>query len=124
RFLNDERVLVAECFAFLWEADASVIVVDIDGTITKSDVTGLLMTLTPGLNDHTHEGICSMLNRISTKVKGAKLVYLTSRPIILAPKTRAFLTSMKQGGQTLPLAPLMCSLEGVTGVLWREVGEK
>lgn len=49
------------------------------------------------------------------------MVYLTSRPIVLAPKTRAFLTSTKQDGMPLPLGPLRCCLDNVTGVLWREV---
>lgn len=49
------------------------------------------------------------------------MVYLTSRPIVLAPKTRAFLASTQQDGETLPLGPLQCCLESVSGVLWREV---
>lgn len=43
-----------------------MIVVDIDGTITRSDVPGLLMTLTPGImSNHTHAGICKLLSRIA-----------------------------------------------------------
>lgn len=58
-------MLVAECFAFLWPVNAPMIVVDIDGTITRSDVPGLLMTLSPGiLTDHTHTGICKVLSRM------------------------------------------------------------
>jgi len=49
------------------------------------------------------------------------VVYLTSRPIVLAPKTRAFLTATEQDGEKLPLGPLHCCLEKVTGVLFREV---
>lgn len=66
RYSRDPRVLVAECSAFLWEVDAPIIVVDIDGTITRSDVRGLLMTLTPKLVlDHTHAGICQLLDRMA-----------------------------------------------------------
>jgi hypothetical protein len=48
-------VLVAECFAFAFDAKDKLLVVDIDGTITKSDVQGLLMTFryTP-INTHSN----------------------------------------------------------------------
>lgn len=68
RFLRDARVLVAECFAFLWSLDTPVIVMDIDGTITRSDVPGLLMTISPGIYDHTHGGICGLLARLVGEV--------------------------------------------------------
>lgn len=65
RYLRDPRVLVAECFAFVWGVSTPMIVVDIDGTITRSDVPGLLMTLRPGLiADQTHAGICPLLARM------------------------------------------------------------
>lgn len=51
------------------------------------------------------------------------MVYLTSRPIVLAPKTRAFLISVEQDRKSLPLGPLLCSLYKVSGVLWREVSQ-
>lgn len=49
------------------------------------------------------------------------MIYLTSRPISLAPKTRVFLMATEQDGENLPLGPLHCCLEKVTGVLFREV---
>lgn len=56
---------MAECFAFVWDVNTPMIVVDIDGTITRSDVSGLVMTLSPGLiTNHTHSGICSLLARM------------------------------------------------------------
>ncbi|CAM9894182.1 unnamed protein product [Ectocarpus sp. 8 AP-2014] len=124
RYLRDPRVLVAECFAFVWDVNTPMIVVDIDGTITRSDVSGLMMTLSPGLvTNHTHEGICSLLARMVDEA-GAQVVYLTSRPISLAAKTRTFLASTEQEGKKLPLGPLQCCLEKVSGVLWRELVSK
>ncbi|CAM9601266.1 unnamed protein product [Scytosiphon promiscuus] len=124
RYLRDPRVLVAECFAFVWGVNQPLIVVDIDGTITRSDVSGLLMTLTPTLvADRTHAGICPLLARMVEEA-GAQVVYLTSRPIVLAPKTRAFLMATEQDGKKLPLGPLRCCLEKVSGVLWRELVAK
>ncbi|CBN80070.1 conserved unknown protein [Ectocarpus siliculosus] len=124
RYLRDPRVLVAECFAFVWDVNTPMIVVDIDGTITRSDVSGLMMTLSPGLvTNHTHEGICSLLARMVDEA-GAQVVYLTSRPISLAAKTRTFLASTEQEGKRLPLGPLQCCLEKVSGVLWRELVSK
>ncbi|CAN0332766.1 unnamed protein product, partial [Ectocarpus sp. 12 AP-2014] len=112
------------CFAFVWDVNTPMIVVDIDGTITRSDVSGLMMTLSPGLvTNHNHEGICSLLARMVDEA-GAQVVYLTSRPISLAAKTRTFLASTEQEGKKLPLGPLQCCLEKVSGVLWRELVSK
>lgn len=49
------------------------------------------------------------------------MLYLTSRPILLATKTRSFLVCLKQGDVRLPLGPLQCSREKVERVIWREV---
>ncbi|CAM9877922.1 unnamed protein product, partial [Phaeothamnion confervicola] len=120
RFPRDKRVLVAECFVFLWSAaDARVIAVDIDGTITRSDLPGLLMTFSPGTIDHTHEGVCACLNWITDA--GAQVLYLTSRPITLASKTRNFLMNLRQDGMLLPLGPLITSKSSVSGVLFKEL---
>lgn len=59
---------MAKCFAFLWGVQTPVIVMDIDGTITRSDVPGLLTTLSLGIYDHTHSGICGLLTRIVKEV--------------------------------------------------------
>ncbi|CAN0267702.1 unnamed protein product, partial [Ectocarpus sp. 13 AM-2016] len=83
-----------------------------------------MMTLSPGLvTNHNHEGICSLLARMVDEA-GAQVVYLTSRPISLAAKTRTFLASTEQEGKKLPLGPLQCCLEKVSGVLWRELVSK
>lgn len=61
-------MLVTECFAFVWGVNTPMLVVDIDGTITRSDVSGLIMTISPGLiTDRTHAGICRTLARMVDK---------------------------------------------------------
>ncbi|CAM9448662.1 unnamed protein product [Chrysoparadoxa australica] len=122
KFQGDRRVLVAECFAFLMEKTDPMVVVDIDGTITKSDVPGLVMTLSPGTLDHTQPGICKLLNDVAEE--GAQFLYLTSRPIVLAPKTRAFLMNLRQDGMLLPLGPLITCKSNVASVMYREIVSK
>lgn len=119
RFRGEMRVLVAECFAFRWDVGDRLLVVDIDGTITKSDVPGLLMTFSPGSLDHTQPGICSLLHHISAE--GAHILYLTSRPMVLAPRTRAFLMGLRQDGLLLPLGPLLTCQSKLTDVVYREI---
>jgi LNS2 (Lipin/Ned1/Smp2) len=79
RFRGDTRVLVAECFAFAFDAKDKLLVVDIDGTITKSDVQGLLMTFR--YSKHIHHAYCELLrsafNHCCDFVSTTKLYTLT-----------------------------------------------
>ena len=50
------------CSCFLWEANAQVVVSDVDGTVTRSDVLGHILPKVG--KDWAHSGICSLYNRI------------------------------------------------------------
>jgi len=85
---------IARAFMFLWWHTDSVVVSDIDGTITKSNARGVLGTIVTSQYDKAaHDGICHLLTAFSQK---SQVVYLTSRPIILANHTRKFLANLKQ----------------------------
>ena len=54
------------CNLFLWSSNAKIVISDVDGTITKSDVLGHLMYMVG--RDWTHEGVARLFTNI--KVRG------------------------------------------------------
>mmetsp|Transcript_13872 Transcript_13872/g.34865 ORF Transcript_13872/g.34865 Transcript_13872/m.34865 type:complete len:481 (+) Transcript_13872:168-1610(+) len=104
--LDELRVVgIAQANIFLWKYSDSIVVSDIDGTITKTNIRGIAGTLITEQYDKVcHEGISGILSKLSAS---SRVVYLTSRPIALANHTRRFLSSLKQGNETLPIGPLL-----------------
>ena len=104
--LDDQRIIgVAHAYIFLWNYQDSVVVSDIDGTITKSNARGVLGTIvTKQYVRVCHVGICHLLSSLSSS---SQIVYVTSRPLSLASQTRQFLSNLRQGNETLPHGPLL-----------------
>jgi phosphatidate phosphatase LPIN len=76
---------------YLWDHNTRIVISDIDGTVTKSDVLGQIM---PRLGrDWSHIGICKFYTSI--KANGYEMMYLTSRPIGFADTTREYMKSIK-----------------------------
>ncbi|EKX41957.1 hypothetical protein GUITHDRAFT_74438, partial [Guillardia theta CCMP2712] len=101
------------CSASLWLLDETdrLVVVDIDGTITRSDVRGSAFTA-----DYTHEGVREFLTAVGEA--GYVLLFLTARPITLADRTREFLaTAGRVGDSTLPEGPLITQACGTMKAL-------
>ena len=64
-------------FVYLWPSDAKIVISDVDGTVTKSDVLGHIL---PNLGkDWSHAGICRLLSEITGN--GYHVMYLTSRAL-------------------------------------------
>lgn len=62
---------------FLWDYTKKIIISDVDGTITKSDMLGHVL---PRLGkDWSHKGIAKLYTAV--KKNGYELLYLSSRPI-------------------------------------------
>jgi len=106
-------------FIYLWEKDVKIIVSDIDGTITKSDVYGQIAPMIG--RDWTHVGVAQLYTNIYKN--GYKIVYLTSRAIGQAGLTRGYITSVKQGeqGDKLPEGPVLMSPNRLLASFNREV---
>lgn len=102
--LQGEKTVHASLY--LWSWRDKIVVSDIDGTITRSDVFGQVL---PSLGkDWSHAGVARLFQNISAN--RYNMLYLTSRPIGSANRTRAYIMSLKQQGDvTLPEGPmLMC----------------
>ncbi|CAG7834935.1 unnamed protein product [Allacma fusca] len=111
---------VARCHIYLWRYDDRVVVSDIDGTITKSDVLGHILPIIG--NDWAQSGVAQLFTQIQDN--GYKMLYLSARAIGQAAITRDYLRSIKQGDVTLPDGPLLLNPTSLMSALHREVIEK
>uniref|UniRef100_A0A7S1VHV5 LNS2/PITP domain-containing protein n=1 Tax=Grammatophora oceanica TaxID=210454 RepID=A0A7S1VHV5_9STRA len=112
---EDEILSIADAHLFVWELTDKVFVSDIDGTLTTSNLRGIVNTvMTDNFQQDAstlHHGICNFyenfLQAADQHNVTVRLVYLTSRPLELASVTRRFLTTVAQNGVELPAGPLV-----------------
>ena len=57
-------VATAEAHIYLWSSNNSIIVSDIDGTVTKSDVRGVIDTVIQDKFEYCHQGICKLFHEM------------------------------------------------------------
>lgn len=106
-----------EARIFLWKWDTRIVISDVDGTITKSDMLGQFMPMV-GM-DWSHTGVAHLYSAI--KENGYQLLFLSARAISQAHLTRQFLFNLKQDGKALPNGPVVISPDGLFPSLFREV---
>lgn len=102
---------------YLWKWNTRIVISDVDGTITKSDVLGQFMPMV-GV-DWSHTGVTHLFSAIQEN--GYKMLFLSARAISQAYHTRQFLFNLKQNGKALPDGPVVISPDGVFPSLFREV---
>lgn len=131
---------ICELEIFVYEMDSpdqrhhkqqKIIVVDVDGTITKSTMKGFLYTAIYEDFDenHCHDGICYFLSSLMDEQENqdksrVKFVYLTNRPISYAKSTRKFLKEFRQDSYQLPRAPLIGFMGNLAGVFKMDLYSK
>ncbi|PIN00703.1 Phosphatidate phosphatase [Handroanthus impetiginosus] len=114
RVLGSQKV---EAHMYLWKWNTRIVISDVDGTITKSDVLGQFMPLVG--KDWTHSGIARLFSAI--KENGYQLLFLSARAIVQSYLTKSFLFNLKQDGNSLPNGPVVISPDGLFPSLYREV---
>ncbi|CAN0926706.1 Phosphatidate phosphatase PAH1 [Linum grandiflorum] len=114
RVLGTQQV---DAHIYLWKWNARIVISDVDGTITKSDVLGQFMPLVG--KDWSQSGVATLFSAI--KENGYQLLFLSARAIVQAYLTRSFLFNLKQDGKTLPTGPVVISPDGLFPSLYREV---
>lgn len=102
---------------YLWKDNIPVVISDIDGTITKSDALGHVLTILG--RDWTHPGVAKLFTDI--KRNGYNIMYLTARSVGQADSTRSYLRNIEQEGDTLPYGPVLLSPDRTMAALKREV---
>ncbi|XP_049861863.1 phosphatidate phosphatase LPIN2 isoform X5 [Schistocerca gregaria] len=109
-----------KCHIYRWRYDDKIVISDIDGTITKSDVLGHILPIVG--KDWAQSGVAQLFTKI--KNNGYKLLYLSARAIGQARVTREYLKSIKQGNLSLPEGPLLLNPTSLISAFHREVIEK
>ena len=113
-------VQTLSCYIYLWHYASKVIITDVDGTITKSDILGQVLPFFG--RDWSHPGVAALFRNLYNN--GYKIVYLTARAIGQSAMTKNYLNNLIQNQKSLPPGPLFMSPDGVFTSLRREVIEK
>ncbi|GMS80462.1 hypothetical protein PENTCL1PPCAC_2637 [Pristionchus entomophagus] len=108
------------CNIYLYKHTEKIVISDIDGTITKSDVLGHVIPAIGG--QWAHAGVAELYTRI--KSNGYKLVYLSSRAIGQASITKKYLKTVEQDQRVLPDGPVLLAPDSVLVAFRREVIER
>ncbi|KAI1289601.1 Phosphatidate phosphatase LPIN3 [Halotydeus destructor] len=109
-----------QCHIYLWRHDDKIVISDIDGTITRSDVLGQVL---PYLGrDWAQCGVTNLYTKIYDN--SYKFIYLSARAIGQAGPTRGYLKSVRQDDLCLPDGPLLLSPTSLISAFHREVIEK
>ncbi|XP_050073564.1 phosphatidate phosphatase LPIN3 [Anopheles maculipalpis] len=109
-----------KCYLFKWKHNDKVVISDIDGTITKSDVLGHILPMVGKSWDQI--GVAQLFSKIEEN--GYKMLYLSARAIGQAKTTRGYLQSIRQGDVKLPDGPLLLNPTSLMSAFHREVIEK
>ncbi|OQR81184.1 lipin-like protein [Achlya hypogyna] len=107
---------------YVWQPDDFCVIADLDGTITISDVEGHIRTLRLGQYDFMHSGVCAFFTKLHDV--GARILYLTARPLNWAGGSRVHLREARQDEVGLPPGPVITNSMGLTGALFTEVVHK
>ncbi|KAJ1532045.1 hypothetical protein ONE63_000676 [Megalurothrips usitatus] len=109
-----------KCNIYKWRFDDKIVISDIDGTITKSDVLGHILPIVG--KDWAQSGVAQLFTKIQNN--GYRLLYLSARAIGQARVTREYLRSIKQDDLSLPDGPLLLNPTSLMSALHREVIER
>lgn len=102
---------------FLWNWSTRLVVSDIDGTITKSDLRGQIYPLFG--NDWSQPGVAQLFSEIHSN--GYEFLYLSCRPMMVSNTTRKYIAKIRQGEHRLPAGPIMVSTNAVLSSIMMEV---
>ncbi|KAI8486865.1 Lipin-3 [Branchiostoma belcheri] len=105
---------------FLWQYDEKIVVSDIDGTITRSDVFGQVLPVFG--KDWSQVGVAPLYDKIHQN--GYKFLYLSSRAIGQARATREYLHWVQQGDIKLPKGPLLLAPSSLIVAFQKELIER
>jgi phosphatidate phosphatase LPIN len=113
-------VQTLSCQLFLWDANAPIVISDVDGTITRSDVPGMFLPYVG--KDWSQKGVTDLFSRI--QANGYNLLYLTARSMGQANSTRGFISTLTQGSSRLPNGPVFMTPDRLIHAFSREVVER
>lgn len=107
---------------YLYGRFDKIIIMDVDGTVTRSDVRGYVESVYLGVYNYTHDGVVTFLNTVQ-ETQGHHVLYLTSRPISHLKETRLLLLNARDTtvGKALPQGPVFSNTESLMTAAYREL---
>jgi len=114
RYVCPELNIIFEFSVFFYNSTDKLVVSDVDGTITKSDIKGHVLPKL-GMSAH-HTGVVELFHKLDQR--GYKIIYLTARPCAMDDGTKSYLfktlqevdpPSLPAGVYRLPPGPLLLS---------------
>jgi len=103
--------------AFFWKQDVKMVLVDFDGTITKSDILGYVYPIIG--RDWLQPGVIKLMNKIHKN--GYKIIYTSSRAMGQAPITHKHFHKFNQLGFHFPCGPIILSPERLLEQFYRDL---
>ena len=107
---------------YLYGRFDKIVIMDVDGTVTRSDVRGYVESVYLGVYNYTHDGVVAFLNTLQ-ETYGYHVLYLTSRPISHLKETRLLLLNARDStvGKALPQGPVFSNTESMMTAAYREL---
>lgn len=96
-FVHKATNTTVSCILWLWSYKDRIMVCDIDGTITRSDVRGYLETVYMSYYKYCHKGVIEFFHQLEAHLN-LKIIFLTSRPIAHLQMTKNLLNSLRPVG--------------------------
>lgn len=115
--LQAKKQILLSAKIYLWDFRSKIIVTDIDGTVTKSDILGHLFYMIG--KDWKKDKIVELLQKM--RRKGYQIVYLSARSVDQMDYTRGYLAWVTSQGDFLPDGPVILSPNGIYTSLAREI---
>lgn len=107
-------------YIYLWKDTDKLVISDLDGTITKSDVRGQILTRIG--RDWSHSDVAELYQNIEKK--GYKFIYLSARSLCQSESTRNLIESLKQEKYSLPKGPLLLNPNDLLSCFASEIYHK
>jgi len=107
KFVVSDLDIIIPFKVFLFEHDDKLVLTDIDGTITETDLKGQVLPHL-GISAH-HKAVVELFSKI--EAHGYKVVYLTARSLAQSEDSRKYLFNTLQNisGFSLPQGPVLMS---------------
>lgn len=115
RFTSISTRQSVTCKVFVWSTNTKMVVTDVDGTITRSDMRGHLYSKL-GVKWH-HNSVSDCF--VKLRELGYQVIYLTARSISMESTTRSYIAELG-----LPSGPLLLSRKNLARAVASEVIKK
>ena len=115
-FISDPEITL-NAKIYLWSFRSKLIISDIDGTVTKSDILGHLFYMIK--KDWKTKGVVDLYMKL--RKKGYQIIYLSARAMDQIDYTRQYLAWIVENEKHMPDGPVLLSPNGLFTSFAREI---